>query len=164
MAFERDELDAWRDDLGVMARALQDEELTQLLDAPHVPIERKLDTVGRVLDDSVGTLPRNMLSLLASRNMSHLVPAILDRYSALLDAHRGIERAEVVSAVELSDVQREKVADLLREIVGKEIRLTSRVDPQVLGGLVARVGDRIIDGSARSRLEGLRQSLGGSAS
>ena len=77
----------------------------------------------------------------------------------MLDAHRGIERAEITSAVALSDEQQTRVENLLKEMVGKEIVLTVRIDPQILGGIVARVGDRVIDGSTRTKLEGLRREL-----
>jgi F-type H+-transporting ATPase subunit delta len=76
-----------------------------------------------------------------------------------MDTHRGIERAELVSAVALSAEQQSKVEAMLKEMVGKDISLTVRVDPTILGGIVAKVGDRVIDGSTRSKLEGLRREL-----
>jgi F-type H+-transporting ATPase subunit delta len=87
------------------------------------------------------------------------LPIIADAYQEKLDAHRGIERAELVSAVPLSAEQQSKVEAMLKEMVGKDISLTVRVDPTILGGIVARVGDRVIDGSTRSKLEGLRREL-----
>ena len=77
----------------------------------------------------------------------------------MLDAHRGIERAEVVSAVPLDDAQRDNVADMLARTSGKEIRLSTRVDPEILGGMVIRVGDRVMDGSARTRLQSMRREM-----
>ena len=101
----------------------------------------------------------NLLSILALRGLAHLVPGILDEYGRLLDVHRGVERAQVASAVGLDSEQQAKVAKLLEGIVANEVRLTSVVEPEVLGGLVARVGDRLIDGSTRTKLTGMRRSI-----
>ena len=111
------------------------------------------------MGDSVGPLALNLASMLASRDLAHLVPGVLDEYQRLLDAHRGIERAEVVAAVPLDSDQRGKVVELLQGIAGKEIRLKLDVEPQILGGLIARVGDRLIDGSIRTRLEEMRRGI-----
>ena len=159
IALQKDELDGWLDDLAVLAQALENRELAELLDAPQVPMASKQEVLNNALADAVGPLAINLMSLLASRNLSGLVPDVVDQYQFLLDAHRGIEQAEVVSAVPLADEERRGVEALLREMVGKEIRLTSRVDPGILGGLVARVGDRVIDGSTATRLRDLRRDL-----
>lgn len=156
---ERNELDGWLDDLSVMARAVEGQEFSQFLDAPQVPVGHKASLIRGALGATVGPLALNLLALLASRGIAHLVPSIVDQYQRLLDSHRGIERAEVVSAVPLDDAQHHKVEELLKGIVGKEVRLSSRVEPQVLGGFVARVGDRVIDGSTRTRLREMRRDL-----
>ena len=159
IALERDELDIWYEDLGILAGALENREFLGLLDAPQASSADKQDIIRQALSDSVGTLPLNLVCLLASRNLAHLVPGILDEYSRLRDAYRGIERAEVVSAVLLASDQQERMAELLHGVVGKEIRLASIVEPQILGGVIARVGDRVIDGSLRAKLREMRRSI-----
>jgi F-type H+-transporting ATPase subunit delta len=76
-----------------------------------------------------------------------------------MDAHLGRERAEVVTAHPLDYQQMERLGRWLGQLLGKEVVLTSREDPDVLGGLVVRVGDRIIDGSTKGRLEAMRKDL-----
>ena len=159
LAIERSELDGWLEDLAYLARTLENEQFGQFLDSPQASVDRKAELIGTTMGDRVGPLARNLLSLLASRNMTHLLPGIVDQYQRLLDAHRGIERAEVSSAVPLDDGQHGQVVELLKAIVGKEVRLSSRVEPQLLGGFVARVGDRVIDGSTSGRLRQLRREL-----
>ena len=110
-------------------------------------------------DYSVGVLGINLMLLLASRNLVHLLPAIADRFQELLDAHNGVSRAEAVSAVPLDDRQRRSVERALADVYGGEIRLTSRVDPEILGGMVIRIGDKVLDGSARTRLQNMRREL-----
>ena len=101
----------------------------------------------------------NLICLLASRGQVYVLPAIADRFQEMLDAHQGVERAEVVSAVSLTDAQREQVTKMLNDLSGQDVRLTTRIDPEILGGLVIRIGDRVMDGSARSRLQNMRREL-----
>ncbi len=159
IANENDELESWLDDLTVLSAALQDAELSAFLDAPQLSPSQKISVLQGTLSDTVGPLALNLVSLLASRNLAGLMPGIVEQYQRLLDEHNGIERAEVVSAVPLDDAQRASVEELLKEMVGTEIRLTSRVDTQIIGGMVARVGDHVIDGSTATRLELMRREL-----
>ena len=110
-------------------------------------------------DNSVGLLAINLMLLLTSRNLVHLLPDIADRFQELLDAHNGVERAEAVSAVPLDDGQRERIRSALSEMTGKDVRLTVRADPDILGGVIIRIGDRVLDGSARTRLQSMRREL-----
>ena len=159
IALERGELDAWLYDLMLLASALDSRELSDYLDSPQVPVAQKVELIKNTLGDSVSPLALNLVSLLASRGISYLMPGIVEQYQQLLDAHQSIERAEVISAVPLDDSQQQKVAALLGEIVETTIKLNPRVDPSVLGGFVAKVGDRVIDGSTRTKLRIMRQDL-----
>ena len=159
IALERGELDAWLEDLRLLAQARENEALFAILDAPHVSVSRKVGVANDAFGGSISPLALNLISLLASRNAAYLAADIAEHYQRLLDAHRGIERAEAVSAVPLSDEQRRKVEEVLRGIAGKEVRLTWRVDPHVLGGLVVRIGDRLLDGSTRARLQAMRRDV-----
>jgi len=159
IALERDEFDLWTGDLAVIAVALENREFSGLLDAPQVPASRKVDTVKQALGASVAPLPLNLLSLLATKSLAHLVPDIIEQYTRLLDAHRGIERAEVTSAVPLDDGQQASVASLLSNILAREVRLISDVQPDIVGGLIARFSDRVIDGSIRTKLAAMRRNV-----
>ena len=159
IAGERNELEGWLDDLTVLAGAVQDSEFAAFLDAPQLSVDQKQAVIQGALSGTVGPLPLNLMALLASRNLAGVLPAIVEQYQRLLDDHNGIERAEVVSAFPLDDAQHGQVEQLLRRVVGKKIRLTSRVDPGIIGGVVARVGDHVIDGSTATRLESMRREL-----
>ena len=159
IALEGGDLEVWTDDLTALARALENEEFARLLDAPQVAAPRKVEVIKESMGGSMGALAQNLLCLLATRNLTHLVPAILDQFERLLDVRRGIERAEVVSAVSLNAEHQQQIEEILRGITGKEIRLTARVEPGILGGLVARVGDSVIDGSTRTKLGAMRREL-----
>ena len=159
IALERDALDAWSEDLRVLATGLENREFAELLDAPQVPVGTKVSMITDVLGDSVDGLARNLLAVLARRSLAHLLPDIADEFGSLVDEHNGIARGEVVSAVPLSEQQAEKVNDVLSNIVGRPLRLSVAVDPAIVGGVVARVGDRVIDGSVRTTLREMRREL-----
>ena len=159
IALERGDLDTWSEDLRALATGLENREFSDLLDAPQVPAAHKIRAIKESLGDTVDTLALNLASMLASRNLAYLLPGIVDDFGRLLDAHRGIERAEVTSAVPLNTDQRTRIAQLLEGVGDTDVRLSSAVEPQIIGGLVARIGDRMIDGSVKSKLEEMRREI-----
>ena len=159
IALENDELDTWSDDLMYLANALENEEFSEFLNAPQVSITQKAEVIKNTLGDTVARLAINLLSLLASRNLAHTMPGVVEQYQRMLDAQQGIEQATVVSAVPLNDDQRQNISEMLKSIVDKDIRLTSRVEPEIVGGIIARVGDHVIDGSTKTKLNQLRREL-----
>lgn len=159
IALDQGEPDRWLDDLALLADAMANEEFATFVDAPQLTLSQKTDLIGETLGDSISRLALNLISLLASRNSARLLPSITESYQEMLDEHNGVERAEIVSAVPLSDEQQGRIETMLKDIVGKDITSTSRVETQILGGFVARVGDKVIDGSTRTRLDELRREL-----
>jgi F-type H+-transporting ATPase subunit delta len=80
-------------------------------------------------------------------------------YDRLLDAHRGIEHAEVITALSLEEKDKQRLSSELGELVSREVIVDARVDTAIIGGFKAKVGDMLIDASVRNRLEALRKSL-----
>ena len=159
LAMEQDGLERWLDDLTLVASALQDAEFSDFLDAPQVTVAQKVQVLKDSLQDHISPLALNLVSLLASRNSANLIPGVTEVYQELLDAHTGIERADVVTAVSVDDDQQKRIAELLKGLVGKEVTITTRVESELIGGFVARVGDRVIDGSTRTRLAELKREI-----
>ena len=158
LALEHDSVERWSDDLELVARAAENEDFAALIGAPQVPRGVKHRGIETVLGGA-GRLARNLLSVLVEHGQPRLARAIRDEYAALVDEHRGIARAEVVTAVPLEEAQRERVRALLTELVHAEVILAERVDPAIIGGVIARVGDRLIDGSTMTKLQDLRETL-----
>ena len=159
IALEQGEPDRWLDDLALLSDAMANDDFANFLDAPQPTLSQKINLIEETLGDSVSRLALNLISLLASRNSARLARSITESYQEMLDEYNGIERAEIVSAIALSDEQQQRIEAMLKDIVGKEITATSRVEPHILGGFVARVGDKVIDGSTRTRLDDLRRQL-----
>ena len=159
IALEQGEPGRWLDDLALLSDAMANDDFANFLDAPQPTLSQKINLIEETLNDSVSRLALNLISLLSSRNSARLAPSITESYQEMLDEYNGIERAEIVSAVTLSDEQQQRIETMLKDIVGKDITATSRVEPRILGGFVARVGDKVIDGSTRTRLDDLRRQL-----
>jgi F-type H+-transporting ATPase subunit delta len=108
-------------------------------------------------------LTRQFLGLLAHKRRLFALPEVIAAYDAMLAEHRGEVGAEVVSAVPLAPEQLESVQRQLAGAVGKEVKLAAAVDPSLLGGLIVRVGSRMIDASIRTKLRQLELALKGAA-
>ncbi|RLC93632.1 MAG: F0F1 ATP synthase subunit delta [Chloroflexi bacterium] len=158
IALETGQLDRWQRDLEVMADTLAEPGLVALLENPKVKLDEKREVLEKVLPD-IAPAAMNLAHFLVAKNRLRILPGMLTEYERLLNAHYGREVAEVSTAVPISDEEKERVRKRLAELLGKELVIKVKVDPDVMGGLVARVGDTLVDGSVRTRLRDLRQSL-----
>ena len=161
IAQEKNQVDLWNLELWAMVDKLSNDELRAVLSQASIPMSTKVGIVREVFGDA-SELAQNLLCLLVERGRLGLLPEIRRQYSRRLDEYHGREQVQVVSAVPLDAKTQEEVSKLLHEIVKKEVVLDNRVDPDILGGLVIQVGDKLIDGSVRGRLHDLRQEMAGS--
>jgi len=158
IALERGELDLWRGDLERIATAIKDPQLYPLLENPKMPFSEKARILNLYLE-GVTILAMNLAYLLVTRRRLGIVEDIVAEYQRLVDEHRGIAHAEVATAVPVDEELKDRLVHRLGAMLDREIVLSTRVDPSLIGGLVARVGDKLIDGSTKSRLLSLRESL-----
>jgi F-type H+-transporting ATPase subunit delta len=139
--------------------------LFSLIANPQVKVDQKSKTLSQRLGD-VNPMVIKLLLLLAAKSRLALIDDIAEEYQASVDNYRGIEGtevAEVTTAIPLDDDYQLKVAERITEIIGKPVLLKPKVDPGIIGGIIIRVGDKLIDGSLRSKLAALRKDLGGVA-
>lgn len=101
------------------------------------------------------------LGLVASNRRLFALPAMIASYHDILAARRGQVSAQVTSATELSEEQSQSLADALKAAVGNSVAVTTKVDPSILGGLIVRVGSRMVDSSLKSKLQRLKLSMKG---
>jgi F-type H+-transporting ATPase subunit delta len=159
VAKEHDVLDRVHDELGEFTDAVDEsDELQTFFFSPYFSSEEKKDGVGKIVSGADERLV-NFLELLAER---HRMPAI-HRIRRELDSRWAEENrllsVSVTSAVELDKALVKELGKKIKEQTGRELELSSHVDPEVLGGLVVRVGNMVLDASVRSRLEKLRKSV-----
>jgi F-type H+-transporting ATPase subunit delta len=152
-------LEAWQSALAVAEERLAAPEAMRLLSNPAIPASARVEVLGRILGDDVTGAPRNLLALLVGRGRIESLPAVRREFTRLYHRREGILVATVTSAVELSADEVEELRERLVALTGSRLELHQRVDGALLGGVTVRIGDRLIDGSVRGRLDRLRSDL-----
>ena len=158
IALGKNELDRWQSDLGKIAVLSEDAAFIALMENPKVRFEDKAKVLAEPLAD-INPLALNLVYLLMTRGRLSLMVDITDEYRRLLDSHRGIEQAEVITAVPLDAKARQRLEEHLGAVVGKKVILQLRVDPSLIGGVVARIGGKLLDASTHSKLIALRDKI-----
>ena len=149
----------WLEDLTTLANAASDPSVGGYFTSPNVPEQAKYEAMGQILSGTKQQLVRNLVSMLIQRRRFDILPEMLEVYRDLVLQAQGISIAEVTTAVELTAAEQQAVQARLSQAVGRQIEMRLRVDPSMVGGLVARIGDWLIDGSVESQLRNLRASL-----
>jgi len=160
IAREDGKQDAWLADLTSMATLFADPDAQALLQNSSVPPAGKAQLVEKGLA-GVDPLVLNLARILLRRNKTALGPQIREAFQELVDASKGISHATVTSAVPLTADDVSAITQKLTGITGGPVVVATTVDEGILGGLVVRIGDRLIDGSTKSRLVALKQQLAG---
>lgn len=138
------------------------EDLVRLIRSPLIGRDRQahaMATLGERAD--LAPLTRNFVGVIARNRRLFALPAMIGAFHKILAERRGEVTAEVTAAQALSPEQSEAVTDRLRRAVGSKVAVEFRVDPAILGGLVVKVGSRMVDGSLRSKLQRLQLAMRG---
>ena len=149
---------AWLEDLRAAREALADPTVVVYLGTPRVPIEDKQRIVAELLE-GLEPMVANTVGLLIGRQALSLLPAIVAAYAELLNESLGRLTATMTAATAVSNEQRERLTASLSTMLDKEVVLDVREDASIIGGALVRVGDQIIDGSVRTRLQALKHRL-----
>ncbi|MFC2069624.1 ATP synthase F1 subunit delta [Chloroflexota bacterium] len=161
-ALESNELNRWQSDLRRIASLIRDATLLALLENPEVGLDDK----AKALSERLGETNPDILKLLTellNKGRLTAIDDISDEYQRLVDNHRGIEgtvTAEVTTAIPLDEKDALMIAKRLTSMVEKPVVLKTNVDPDLIGGIIIKVGDKLIDGSIRSKLDALKREMG----
>ena len=137
-------------------------EVEDALTNPLYPI----DIREKVMAGIVGSIDAekvlgNFLALLVQKKRAEIIPEIAEQFQIMVDDDNNISHGTVVSAVELDAGLQDKVQATLEKLTGKKVELTASVDPSIIGGIIAKVGDLVLDGSIKTQLAGLKDSIKG---
>jgi F-type H+-transporting ATPase subunit delta len=153
-------LDTVEDELFRVARTIEsNDELRSTLSDQAIPVERRQAVVETLLGGKASPVTTAPVSFVFGAGRSRNLPEIIDRLVAMAAEERREAVAEVRTAYPLDEEHRQKLADALSQATGKHVSLKVIVDPTVMGGVVATIGDTVIDGTVRHRLEQLRETL-----
>jgi F-type H+-transporting ATPase subunit delta len=158
-AMENDVLDRVHDELSEVVDALEEnEDLKTFFFSPYFSAEEKVDAVDKVVSGA-DERTVNFLKLLAERHRMPVLFRIRRDFDELWAEERKLLSVSVTSAVELDEKLVKDIGKRIEEQTGRDVELSSKVDPYVLGGLVVRVGNMVLDASIRNRLEQLRKQV-----
>ncbi len=139
-------------------------ELADALTNPLYPLDvRKKVMEGIVASMGVEKIMANFLNLLVEKKRAGILPEIAEQFQAMVDEEKNISHGSVVSAVELDKELQAKVQATLEKLTGKKVELTTSVNPSIIGGIIAKVGDLELDGSIKTQLASLKDSIKGRA-
>lgn len=152
-------VDHWSEALGLAANVAADPEAAALIGNPRVDGDRLLSLFGDVLGERMDKAVRGFLNVLMHYRRLPLLPEVAVQFEALRRASEDRVRVRVTSAVEMDEEQREKLAARLKQRFGSEIDMETEVDADLIGGVIVRAGDKVIDASVRGRLQQLGRQL-----
>lgn len=160
LAQEQGKLEVVESDLDALMNAYSESaDLRRLVESPAFGSDVKEGGIAAILKDRADPLTQNFARLLASKGRLSLIAAVIARFKAMAAKARGEVTAEVVSAHPLSDDQVTELKAAIRASVGKEVTLDTRTDPDLLGGLIVKIGSRMIDSSLKTKMARLRARL-----
>ncbi|TVR73155.1 MAG: ATP synthase F1 subunit delta [Sphaerobacteraceae bacterium] len=159
VAREHGLVDQWELDFLMISDVLSDPGTMDYFQSPAVRRSAKVEALTSMLPDESQVLLRNLLLLLLERRRFHQIQDVVAVFQSLVLEERGIAVARVATAVELTEEELEMVRGRLSTILNKQIEIVPQVNPEIIGGIVAQIGDDLFDGSVRSQLASLKRRL-----
>lgn len=154
-------LDSLESDLDTLKSLIEEnEDLGRVVHSPAFSRDAQAQAMNAILDKmGAADLTKRFVGLMASKGRLGALPGAIAGFKDMLADHRGETVAEVVSAKDLTDAQRDKLAANLKQSFGKDVKIDASVDPSLLGGLVVKVGSRMIDSSLKTKLANLQLAM-----
>lgn len=134
-------------------------ELLNAVKSPVINQEKKVALLKAVFSGKVSKQIEDALALLVQKGRAPIIPDVMKEFQAILDEQSGVVIARVESAIALDESEKQAIAQKLEAISGKKIRIENKVNPSLIGGLTARIGDTVIDGSVKHKLERLKEEF-----
>jgi F-type H+-transporting ATPase subunit delta len=160
IALEQNALDRWQSDLSAIATLASNKDAAVALEAPRLSLDIKRKFIEQQLP-GLNPLAENLLHIMAQKRMLASIDALAAEYARLVDARRGILHADVITATPLDEGQKTEIKGKLAEITGQQINISTSVDPSIMGGFIAKVGNKLIDASTHSRLVRMKKNISG---
>ena len=137
-------------------------EVEDALTNPLYPVDVKEKAMGSIIQAmDADKVLGNFLNLLVEKKRAVILPEIAEAFQVMVDEDKNISHGTVISAIELNADLKSKIQSTLEKLTGKKVELTASVDPSIIGGIIAKVGDLVLDGSIRTQLASLKGSIKG---
>lgn len=160
VAADKDMLGKVEEELSMVEKTIYEhEDLRILFYHPRVPAKAKKETVTKLFNQELQGFVHNFLLLLIDKRREAALPQIVTEYRKLANEARNIGEAEVISAMPLTESEEAELARKLSKVTGKNIVLKTYIDESILGGVIVKIGDKLIDGSVARQLKMLKNAL-----
>lgn len=160
LALEEKKLDQVENDFNQIENLIsKSDEFRALISNPLISEIEKAKIMTKIFRSKLSEIGYNFLQLLTNKKRSSLLPEVIEEFNLMMLQHRNILRGELVSVVDLSGAQVEKIKIKIEKLTGKSVVFDTRLDPSIIGGFIVRVEDMVIDNSVRFQLNKLRQRL-----
>jgi F-type H+-transporting ATPase subunit delta len=153
-------LPAWSEQLQLLGAVALDPQVSDLIESPKLTRQQRAETIARIAEGRIDAAAKNLLSLLAENDRLAALPDIAALYELFRAEAEGSVEARVTSAFPLDQKEQDAIATGLKRRLGREVRLVCDTDESLLGGALIHVGDLVIDGTVRGRLERMSATLG----
>lgn len=160
VALEENKVDMFLDEMNFVNETFKmHPEFFELFKTPLVKGDEKKKIIEEVFGDKISNEMNNFLKIIIDKRRGHFIDQIKWEYEKAVNKHKGIVRATAITAVPLSDKDKTILQNKLSTITGKTVKLSNEIDKTVIGGILIKIGDKVIDGTIKSRLEEMKESL-----
>jgi len=160
IAQEANKIDDYQNELGKIIQSIQETEaLREYFAHPLIPAKEKKEVANKLFAQAVSTITLNFLLLVLDKKRETYLEIIYKEYEEMADESKNIKKAELISAMAVSDEDVKTLSETLSSSTGKTIQLRLTIDPAIIGGIKIRMGDKIIDASVAKKLEMLKNNL-----
>jgi F-type H+-transporting ATPase subunit delta len=143
----------------IVATLRQSPDLKRILFHPQIQADEKKALINKIFTGQISSTALNFIEFIVEKRREEYLKNIVDRFVVLANEHRNIVEAQVTTAVELSAEEVKELTDRLGKYTGKNVQMTTTVDAAIMGGVIVRIGDTVIDGSIVNKLNSLKQTL-----
>jgi len=159
---EQEKNEAYSEALAAIADLYKEKGVENALVNPLYPLEARQKVMAKIAElAQADAILSRFLDLLVEKKRADILPDISYEMQAMVDQEQNISHGSVVSAIALDGTLKEKIQQTLEKITGNKVILEASVDPSIIGGVVAKVGDLVLDGSIKTQLNGLKESIKG---
>ena len=152
-------MESWGEALALLAAVASDASMQDLLDQPRLSKEQKAELMLKVVSDKLNKQQQNLVRLMAENDRLKALPEVAHQFEIYRAEAEGKVEAEVISAFALSSEQEQAITAMLKSKLGRDVSITTSTDESLIGGVIIKAGDTIIDGSMKSQLESLAINL-----
>lgn len=160
VALENDKIDAYCDELKFVADCFKEyPEFYEVYVTPKINKDERKETLNTVFTDKVSKEVLNFVKILLDKKRGEFIFDIAKDFNEMVNAHKGIQDGIVESVIPMTEEELQKLSDKLQGLTGSKVNLTNVVNEDILGGILVRVGDRVIDGTFKNKLNNIRENL-----